>query len=151
MIRIGLGKTRQRGKKGLRPTDRRRTQCAKGGRGEEGRSGRSFLLRKFGMDHRNRPRAEKRQSISGSAAVFCWFTVGAGRNARRFSTPDRLCSHGNGGTGETMLAPMVQRIPQKKTLGCCKSFFVLNLGRARPRREQGKEGARNQSSITICR
>ena len=44
---------------------RRLTQCAKEGRKERWKAERSLLLRKFGMDHRNRPRAEKRQSISG--------------------------------------------------------------------------------------
>ena len=59
------------GKKGLERRMRRRlTQCAKEGRGAARSTAAEvcFLPRKFGMDHRNRPRAEKRQSISGSSS-----------------------------------------------------------------------------------
>ena len=78
VIRIGLGKTRRlRRERGKRASNgdrlrRRLTQCAKEGRKRGGSSSTAaevcFLPRKFGMDHRNRPRAEKRQSISGSSS-----------------------------------------------------------------------------------
>ena len=81
VIRIGLGKTRQKGKKGP-PTDcdgdcdygslhAQKKEGRNDGRGREREGSRSFLLRKFGMDHRNRPRAEKRQSISGRTEQNC--------------------------------------------------------------------------------
>ena len=106
------------GKKGLERRMRRRlTQCAKEGR-NDGREGAAsstaaevcFLPRKFGMDHRNRPRAEKRQSISGSSSEQ------DGRN-------------------------------RTELLQC----FVGSLSEGAGKREEGRRGARNQSSITICR
>ena len=93
VIRIGLGKTRRlRRERGKRASNDECDDDSLNAQKKEGGSTAAevcFLPRKFGMDHRNRPRAEKRQSISGSsseqngrnrtAAVFCWFIVGRSR------------------------------------------------------------------------
>ena len=76
VIRIGLGKTRRlRRERGKRASNDNCDDDSLNAQKKEGRGGSSstaaevcFLPRKFGMDHRNRPRAEKRQSISGSSS-----------------------------------------------------------------------------------
>ena len=72
VIRIGLGKTRRlRRERGKRASN---DNCDDDSLNAQKKGGGStaaevcFLPRKFGMDHRNRPRAEKRQSISGSSS-----------------------------------------------------------------------------------